>query len=78
VWDIAFSPDQRLLYVADGHDKKVFVLDRNSLATVGEIGSGGRYPGQFYGVGSVAVDSKGNLYTGETYEGKRVQKFVRR
>ena len=24
---------------------------------------------------SLAVDSKGNLYTGETYEGKRVQKF---
>jgi DNA-binding beta-propeller fold protein YncE len=76
VWDIAFSPDQRLLYVADGHDKKVFVLNRDSLASVGEIGSGGRYPGQFYGVGSLAVDSKGNLYTGETYEGKRVQKFV--
>jgi hypothetical protein len=30
----------------------------------------------FYGVGSVAVDSKGNLYTGETFEGKRVQKFL--
>jgi hypothetical protein len=24
----------------------------------------------------VAVDSKGNLYTTETYEGKRIQKFV--
>jgi DNA-binding beta-propeller fold protein YncE len=76
VWDVAFSPDQRLLYVADGHNKKVRVLDRSSLEEVGSIGSGGRYPGQFYGVGSVAVDSKGNLYTGETYEGKRVQKFV--
>jgi len=78
VWDIAFSPDQRQLFVADGHDKVVWVLDRTSLNTVGQIGSGGRYPGQFYGVGSVAVDSKGNLYTGETYEGKRVQKFVKR
>ncbi|HEV3058591.1 MAG TPA: hypothetical protein VGY48_10090 [Vicinamibacterales bacterium] len=78
VWDIAFSPDQRFLYVADGHDKKIWILDRTSLATVGEFGSGGRYPGQFYGVGSVAVDSKGNVYTGETYEGKRVQKFVKR
>jgi DNA-binding beta-propeller fold protein YncE len=76
VWDLAFSPDQRLLYVADGHDKKVWILDRNSLATLGSFGDGGRYPGQFYGVGSVAVDSKGNVYTGETYEGKRVQKFV--
>jgi DNA-binding beta-propeller fold protein YncE len=76
VWDVAFSPDQRLLYVADGHNKKVRILDRSSLEEIGTVGSGGRYPGQFYGVGSVAVDSKGNLYTGETYEGKRVQKFV--
>ncbi len=75
VWDVAFSPDQRLLYVADGHDKKVWILDRASLETIGSFGDGGRYPGQFYGVGSVAVDSKGNVYTGETYEGKRVQKF---
>jgi len=78
VWDVAFSPDQRLLYVADGHDKKVWILDRASLETIGGFGQGGRYPGEFYGVGSVAVDSKGNVYTGETYEGKRVQKFVRK
>jgi sugar lactone lactonase YvrE len=78
VWDVAFSPDQKLLYVADGHDKKVWILDRTSLQTIGSFGDGGRYPGHFYGVGSVAVDSKGNVYTGETYEGKRVQKFVKR
>jgi len=78
VWDVAFSPDQRLLYVADGHDKKVWILDRSSLETIGSFGDGGRYPGRFYGVGSVAVDSKGNVYTGETYEGKRVQKFVKK
>jgi DNA-binding beta-propeller fold protein YncE len=78
VWDVAFSPDQKLLYVADGHDKKIWVLDRVSLNTVGSIGSGGRYPGQFYGVGSVAVDSKGNVYTGENLEGKRVQKFLKK
>jgi DNA-binding beta-propeller fold protein YncE len=78
VWDIAFSPDQRQIFVADGHNKTVRVLDKASLNEVGKIGSGGRYPGLFYGVGSVAVDSKGNLYTGETYEGKRVQKFVKK
>ena len=78
VWDIAFSPDQRVLFVADGHDKKVFMLDRMSLETLGSFGDGGRYPGLFYGVGSVAVDSKGNVYTGETYDGKRVQKFVKK
>jgi len=77
-WDVAFSPDQRLLYVADGHDKKVWILDRASLETIGSFGDGGRYPGRFYGVGSVAVDSKGNVYTGETYDGKRVQKFIKK
>jgi DNA-binding beta-propeller fold protein YncE len=78
VWDIAFSndPQQRFLYVADGHDKKVFVLRRDTLEIVSNFGDGGRMPGQFYAVGSIAVDSKGNVYTGETYEGKRVQKFV--
>jgi NHL repeat len=78
VWDIAFSsdPQQRFLYVADGHDKKVFVLRRDTLEVVTSFGDGGRLAGQFYGVGSIAVDSKGNVYTGETYEGKRVQKFV--
>jgi hypothetical protein len=45
---------------------------------VGEFGGGGRWPGYFYGVGSVAVDSRGNVYTGETFEGKRVQKFAPR
>jgi DNA-binding beta-propeller fold protein YncE len=78
VWDIALSrdPQQRFLYVADGHDQKVFIVRRDTLETVGSFGDGGRYPGTFYGVGSVAVDSKGNVYTGETLEGKRVQKFV--
>jgi hypothetical protein len=78
VWDIAFSsdPQQRFIYVADGHDKKVFVLRRDTLDVVSSFGDGGRLAGQFYGVGSIAVDSKGNVYTGETYEGKRVQKFV--
>jgi hypothetical protein len=79
VWDVAFSsdPQQRHLFVADGQDQKVFVLERETLAIVSTIGGGGRWPGAFFGVGSVAVDSKGNLYTGENFEGKRLQKFVK-
>jgi DNA-binding beta-propeller fold protein YncE len=78
VWDLAFSRDkgQRYVYVADGQDQKVFVLRRDTLATIGSFGSGGRYPGQFFGVGAIAVDSKETVYTGETYEGKRLQRFV--
>jgi len=78
VWDVALSrdPQQEFLYVADGHDDKVFVLRRDTLETVGSFGDGGRLPGTFYAVGSVGVDSHGNVYTGENLEGKRVQKFV--
>jgi len=78
VWDVALSSDaqQRYLFVADGMNKKVRILLRDNLSEVGAIGSGGRYPGQFLVVNSVAVDSQGNLYTGETHHGKRVQKFV--
>jgi len=78
VWDIAFSndPQQRYVFVADGQDKKIIVLQKDTMAQVGTIGGGGRYPGLFLAVGSVAVDSRGNLYTGEQHHGKRVQKFV--
>ena len=49
---------------------------RDTLQELTNFGDGGRQPGQFYGVHSIATDSKGNIYTTETYEGKRVQKFV--
>jgi len=36
----------------------------------------GRYAGQLHSIDAVAVDSKGNVYTGEVEDGKRIQKFV--
>lgn len=77
-WDIAFSrdPAQRWLYVADGKNMKVYVLERRSLEILTSFGDGGRQPGLFFAVHSIATDSRGNIYTTETYEGKRVQKFV--
>ncbi len=77
-WDLAFSNDaqQRYVFVANGHDKKVHILQRDTLTSLGTFGSGGRYPGQFLAVGSVAVDAQGSVYTGEQHHGKRVQKFV--
>jgi DNA-binding beta-propeller fold protein YncE len=77
-WDIAFSRDseQRFMYVADGKNQRIYVLLRESLEVLTSFGDGGRQPGQFFAVHSIATDSKGNIYTTETYEGKRVQKFV--
>jgi DNA-binding beta-propeller fold protein YncE len=78
VWDVAFSkdPQQRYLYVADGMNNRVYVLRRDTLEVLTSFGDGGRQPGQFFGVHSIATDSKGNVYTTETWEGKRLQKFV--
>ncbi len=78
VWDIAFSRDaqQRFLYLADGENDKVHVILRDTLELVTSFGDGGRQPGEFYGVHSIATDSRGNVYTTETYRGQRVQKFV--
>jgi DNA-binding beta-propeller fold protein YncE len=78
VWDIAFSkdPQQKYIYLADGKNERIYVIDRQSLEIVTEFGDGGRQPGMWFAVHSIATDSKGNIYTTETYEGKRIQKFA--
>jgi hypothetical protein len=78
VWDLAFSrdPEQRYLYVLDGINEKVRIVLRETLEEITNFGAGGRQPGQFFGVHSIATDSFGNIYTTETYEGKRVQRFL--
>lgn len=80
VFDVALSRDagQKFLYIADGSNMKIHVLKRESLEYLTSFGDGGRQPGQFYAVHSVATDSKGNLFTTETYRGQRVQKFLYR
>jgi DNA-binding beta-propeller fold protein YncE len=77
-WDIAFSrdPEQRYIYLADGKNMKIYVIERATMEILTSFGDGGRQPGQFFAVHSIATDSDGNIYTTETYEGKRVQKFV--
>lgn len=78
VWDIAFSkdPQQTWLYMADGVNEHVRVFNRATMEEVYNFGYGGRQPGMFLGVHSIAVDSKGNIYTTETYTGKRLQRFI--
>jgi DNA-binding beta-propeller fold protein YncE len=77
VGDIAFSPDgrQRFLFVADGMNERVYIVERRSLEVRTSFGTGGRVPGHFRELGSVAVDAEGNVYTAENGQGRRVQKF---
>lgn len=77
-FDVAFSPDkaQRYMYVPDGSNKKVHILDRLSLEEVGFFGGrGGHGVGEFFHIHSVAADSKGNIYLGEVNNGRRVVRW---
>ena len=71
------DPQQRFLYVADGSDDHIAILDRNTLETIGQIGRPGRKAGEFFHAHSIATDSKGNILVGES-QGYRVQKFIYR
>ena len=77
-WDVAFSPDpqQTYMYIPDGANQRVRVVLRETMEELTNFGQGGRYPGMFFGAHSIATDSQGNIYTTETYEGKRIQKFT--
>jgi hypothetical protein len=78
VWDIAFSkdPPQKYIYLADGANEKVYIIARETMEILTSFGDGGRQPGEFYAVHSIATDSKGNIFTTETYRGQRIQKFL--
>jgi DNA-binding beta-propeller fold protein YncE len=78
VWDVGFSTDpaQAFLFINDGTNQLIYVLDRQSLQIVSTFGGAGHWAGQFYGAHVLAVSSKGDLFIGETYDGKRIQKFT--
>ncbi|MGB9067873.1 MAG: hypothetical protein WCC21_04835 [Candidatus Acidiferrales bacterium] len=75
---LAFSPDpgQKFMYVADYGNSCVVVLERKTLQVLYKFGNRGASPGNFQGLHSIAVDSKGNLYTAEVAPGNRVQRFL--
>jgi NHL repeat len=77
VWDILIWPDpkQTWLLSADGTNNEIRVLKREDGSVVGSVGHNGRNAGQFHWVHTMAVDQKGNIYTGEVDTGKRIQKF---
>jgi hypothetical protein len=75
---VSFSNDsaQRLLYISDLTNNKVWFLERATGRVLGSLGQMGQNAGQFFGLHMEATDSQGNLYTGEVFYGERVQKFV--
>ena len=76
-WDMVLSHDaaQKFIYVADGANGRVYILNRADGSQVSSFGRTGRMAGEFKWVHNIAIDRQGNLYTAEVGFGRRVQKF---
>jgi hypothetical protein len=75
---VMFSPDkpQRLLYISDLTNNHIWFLNREDGRIIGQMGNMGENGGQFFGLHMIAVDTKGDIYTGEVFAGERVQRFL--
>lgn len=75
---VAFSPDpqQRFLYIADYGNSRIAVVERKTLNVLYQFGERSPKAGHFQGLHHMAVDSKGNIYTGEVAPGARMQRFL--
>jgi DNA-binding beta-propeller fold protein YncE len=79
VHHFAMSPDkdQTFLYVLDGSNKAIRVLNRRTLEIVSNIGGhAGHNAREFFHAHSFAADSKGNLFIGEVNNGQRYYKYA--
>jgi hypothetical protein len=82
-WDVDFSPDrqQTFMYESDGGNEVIWIFDHRAAllgspnAILDGFGRPGHMAGEFTFLHMMAIDSKGNLYVGETIGGRRVQKF---
>jgi DNA-binding beta-propeller fold protein YncE len=89
-WDVDFSPDhqQTFMYESDGGNEVLWVFDHAAAlsntpppgvpnpAILDGFGRPGHMAGDFTFLHMMAIDSKGNLYVGETIGGRRIQKFT--
>jgi DNA-binding beta-propeller fold protein YncE len=85
-WDIDFSPDaiQTFAYISDGGNEVMWIFNHADILNgssyvppLSGFGQPGHQAGQFTFLHMMAIDSKGNLYAGETIGGRRIQKFTK-
>ena len=69
--------EQRFLYVVDGSNKVIRVLNRTTIEHVSAIGGhAGHNAREFFHAHSFAVDSKGNVFIGEVNDGQRYYRYA--
>jgi DNA-binding beta-propeller fold protein YncE len=73
---LSADKDQRFVYICEGHQQRVRVLDRKTLTEIPQatFGHVGQYPGMFLGLHVIITDAKGNIFTGDGRNGQ-VLKF---
>jgi hypothetical protein len=74
---VEFSRDsgQKFMFVINEIDEQIDVVDRASGRVLESFGRPGHQVGEFMHAHTMALDSKGNIYVGESVDGRRVQKF---
>jgi DNA-binding beta-propeller fold protein YncE len=74
---IGFSPDpeQKFMFAVDEWRDQVDIFDHATGEILGTFSRPGHQLGEMTHGHTLAVDSKGNIYIGETRGGRRVQKF---
>ena len=73
------SPDkeQKYLYIVDGSNKAIRILDRRTLETLGSVGGhAGHNAREFFHIHDLAADSQGNLFLGEVNTGQRYYRYA--
>lgn len=76
-WWVEFSrdPEQKYMYVMNGRNEQVHILEHASGEILSSFGRPGHQLGNFTHGHSLAIDSKGNMYVAETNYGRRVHRF---
>jgi DNA-binding beta-propeller fold protein YncE len=73
---LSADPDQRFLYMIDGANHHVWILNRSTLQVIARFGQQGIFGGSLNIPHAIAVDSKGNIYVGENFDARRFQRFL--
>ena len=76
---VAFStdPDQKYMYVANGADNNIVILDRLTGEVLSKFGRSGNQAGDLTDPHSIAVNSKGDIIIGEVPSGGKIQMWRR-
>ena len=75
---LSADPEQRFLYMIDGANHRVWILNRETLEVIARFGQQGLFGGSLNVPHAIAVDSSGNIYVGENFDARRFQRFLYR